>query len=398
MKETFFDVIIVGGGLVGLTAANLAAIEGLSVMVIEPNPPTREQGDKDFDLRCSAITPASRTIFQKLKVWDAMVQARVSPYCHMEIWDKLGFGELQFDASAGETLGHIIENRVMIKALWEKANELNIQLMTHAHPISIERKSDCIEITFEQTSEVITNSAKVLIGADGGQSWCRTIAQIPVSSKEYHQSALVATVQTEYSHQETARQRFLPEGPLAFLPLSDPHRCSIVWTAKPESIEKLKVCSMEAFCETLSHQFDYRLGRVFSVSERQSFPLKMQKAKQTVQERMALIGDAAHVIHPLAGQGVNLGLLDAACLINVLKEAKERNCDLGHSLILRKYERVRKGHTLQLISEMEFLNRIFGTSLSPIIGLRSFGLNLINKSPFLKNRILTSASGLRYVL
>lgn len=388
-----FDIIILGGGLVGLSCANLCANSGLLVAIIEAKKPTLQWSTETIDNRCSAISKGSQQIFEKMHVWDAIIDMRVSPYQHMTVWDSISSGNIEFDAAevAENDLGFIIENRVMIKALWEKAKtQPNIHIYSPAKPQQYRIDDKEITLTLEDNTIL---KAKLLIGADGGQSWLREKAKLDTVKRSYQQTALVATVTTEATHQKTAWQRFLPEGPLAFLPLSEPHTSSIVWTSTEEKVQSYLTMPDQEFCDTLAHHFDYRLGKVLSTSERFSFPLSMIYAKQMVAERIALIGDAAHVIHPLAGQGVNLGLADAKALAEVLSYAKQHDYDIGHYLVLRKYERARRGSVLTMLAAMEFFKRTFGSSNSILAGLRSYGLNLVNKNSFLKRQIIFKAMG-----
>jgi len=334
-----FDIIILGGGLVGLTAANLCATAGFSVALVERQKPSLTWDNKDFDIRCSAISKASQNIFQALGVWEAMVKERVSAYQYMHVWDALGFGEISFDAAeVGESdLGHIIENRVMIKALRLQAKQSSaITFFVSTSPVDLQVESKYVLLTLDKDNQRL--KAKLIIGADGGHSWLRERIHIPSKQHDYHQSALVATVSTELSHQQTAWQRFLPEGPLAFLPLNADkiHVSSIVWTSTTEKTKALLALPETEFCEALAHAFDYRLGKVLSTSERRTFPLHRLHANCYIHNRVALVGDAIHVIHPLAGQGVNLGLRDAKTLVETLSMASKRASDIGDYLVLRK--------------------------------------------------------------
>ncbi len=394
MKPKIVDILILGGGLVGLSAAHLLSKQNFQVGVIEKEKPDFSKEDPEFDLRYSAISKASRDLFQQLGVWEGMTSKRVSPYRRMLIWDALGFGELTFDAAdvAEPDLGHIIENRVMLQALWEQAEQdSNIHLMTSAKPVAFTVGKEAVTLELEGGT---CWPASCLIGADGGKSWLREHFSCKTIRHDYQQRALIATVKTEYPHAETAWQRFLPEGPLAFLPLVDSHLCSIVWTADPVTIEASMSLSESAFCEELAHRFDYRLGNILSSSKRLSYPLVRQRAEPTVSERIALIGDAAHVIHPLAGQGVNLGLFDAKQLAAEFAEASQQGIDIGHPLILRRFERACKGKVMRTMMAMDSLNKTFSGQHSWAIGLRSLGLNWINKTKFLKKALILEAMGI----
>lgn len=397
MNPLAFDVIILGGGLVGLTAVNLCAQQGFSVALVERQEPRLTWDDNHFDIRCSAISKASQRLFQEIGVWDLMVKERVSAYQRMHVWDALGFGEITFDAAeVGEPdLGHIIENRVMQKALWMQAKQnTNVHFFVPATPLALHIEPEYACLTLNNQTKL---KAKLIIGADGGHSWLREHLHIALKQHDYQQNALVATVRTELSHQHTAWQRFLPEGPLAFLPLNNKEKSnlsSIVWTSTTEKTKVLMSLTEENFCKELAHAFDYRLGAILAVAERRDFSLSRMHAKHYIDARVALIGDAIHVIHPLAGQGVNLGLSDAQKLVQTISLAKKCESDIGTSLILRKYERARKGQILSTLIAMDFFNQAFTRVDTLALGLRSMGLNFVDKTPFLKKKMMLQAMGL----
>jgi len=388
-----FDLIILGAGLIGLTAANLFAKQGFSLALIEAETPLLKWDESEIDIRCTAISRRSQKIFEEIGVWEQITKDRISSYRKMFVWDAAGFGEIQFDAAdvAEPDLGHIIENRVMIKALWENLEKNpKISLFNLCRPKSFHRDED--KVTIELEEGIL--QAKCVVGADGANSWLRKRAKIKTLESDYHQTALVATVRTELPHQETAWQRFLPSGPLAFLPLFEPNTSSIVWSASPEKVKELCALEEKEFCEELAYALDYKLGKVISASPPKTFPLSMLQARQMVQKRLALLGDAAHKIHPLAGLGVNLGLADVAKLVEVITDAHQRQCDIGHFLVLRKYERARKSEIMASIAAMEFFKQTFGSQQSLVSTIRSVGLNCVNKSPFLKKQIILQAMGI----
>ncbi len=389
-----YDAIILGAGMVGLVAANLCAQQNFRIALVDRQLP-RPWDPNQRDIRCSAISRGSQNVLRSLGVWDKIAGSRISAYQRMEVWDALSEGEIRFDASDIDEadLGHIIENSLIIHLLWEKLLEAeNVDRFLPTTPINFNRQADHIIL---QLNDEQTLSAKLLMGADGAQSWLRQAADIETRGWEYQQNALIATVETEMKHQAVARQCFLKDGILAFLPLDDPHLSSIVWSTGKEQSNLLLELNEKEFCEELAHAFDYRLGKVTHVGERRSFPLGRQHAEQYIDERIALIGDAAHVIHPLAGQGVNLGIYDADLLIGVLKQFRDRGYDLGHTLILRRYERARKGHNLAMMAGIEFFKRIFSQDASILQGIRGLGMNRLNASKFLKQQLIKQAMGYR---
>jgi 2-octaprenylphenol hydroxylase len=241
-----------------------------------------------------------------------------------------------------------------------------------------------------------TLTAKLIVGADGARSLLREWADIDTYGWDYQQSAVVCTVTTEQSHQNTAWQRFLPEGPLAFLPLADPYQCSIVWSNSTEETALLCDLADERFNTAISKAFGNKLGEFVEISARASFPLKLRHAAHYVETGFALVGDAAHTIHPLAGQGVNIGLLDAATLAEVVIEAHEKGREIGSLHTLNKYQRRRKGDNLAMQMTMDAFKRAFGSDLAPIRWARRFGLDAVNKSGLLRKLFMQKASGHRF--
>jgi 2-octaprenylphenol hydroxylase len=389
-----YDVAIVGAGMVGATLACSLAGHGLRIALIESAPPPSDWPRDSVDLRVSALTAAAQRIFASLEVWPAMVDLGVSPFSSMQVWDAGGGGSIRFDcADIGEPrLGHIVENRVMQRALLERLRDC-ADVVLHC-PAGLSTLTQMAETVQLDLSDDTVLSARLVVGADGAASRVRTLAGIATRGWSYEQQALVATVATELPHQETAWQRFLPAGPLAFLPLRD-GRCSIVWSTSPAQAQELVQCADADFMERLAAAFEHRLGRITSVSARAIFPLSLQHARTYIAPRLALIGDAAHTIHPLAGQGVNLGLLDAAALAEVVLAAAAAGADIGAHGVLRRYERWRKGDNLQMMLLMDGFKRLFGAG-APLLRLtRNLGLDLVNGATPVKNAIIRRAMGLR---
>jgi 2-octaprenylphenol hydroxylase len=390
-----FDIIIVGAGMVGATlACGLAEeAENLRIAVIDANVPNFDWDKDSYDMRVSAITRASQTIFKNIDVWEKIVEQRVSPYQDMFVWDAGGKGELHFDsADMGEAdLGHIIENRVIVKALHQRIEELPaIKLFCPALLESIDFNDDKTELTLKDKTKL---SANLVVGADGTRSWIRQHVDIAVKGWDFDQAALVTTVKTKKHHQDTAWQRFLSTGPLAFLPLTEGYS-SIVWSTSPDEAKRLTEISESEFALELAQAFENKLGKIESVAGRAIFPLRLFETLNYVKARIALVGDAAHTIHPLAGQGVNLGLADVASLITVIVDALNDKKDIGDLKVLRRYERWRRADNRSMLVSMDGLKRLFGSELSAVKDLRSFGLDIVNKITPLKNLIMQKAMGL----
>ena len=392
MNTNHYDIVIVGAGMVGATLAAALIDSGLRVAVLEGAAPRDVVADDPIDHRVSAITRASQQVFTAIGAWSGMVARRVSPFREMHVWDAGSAGVIHFDsAEVGEdALGHIVENRVVQIALWQRLQQAdNITLLCPAACTALERTHHRIEVRLADGDKV---SAPLVVGADGAQSRVRHFAAIPTHGWQYDQHAVVATVQTEYAHRETAWQRFLASGPLAFLPLHD-GRCSIVWSTTPVQAMRLAALDESEFCVELAEAFEHKLGRILSVGERVAFPLSLQHAQHYVAPNLALIGDAAHVIHPLAGQGVNLGILDAVSLSEVLLDAHRAGRRIGDLAVLRRYERWRKGDNLMMMAAMDGFKRLFGSEERVLQWLRGGGLSLIDHAGPLKHLIIRQAMG-----
>lgn len=386
-------VVIIGGGCVGGTLACALAQAGLQVAVVEAREPLQDWPADSVDLRVFAITRASERIFRSIGCWDAIEQGGLSPFRDMHVWDAGGAGEIHFDcAELGEpTLGYIIEQRVIQSALNARMQALpTLRQICPADLASFETQDRGVRIELGDGGVL---EANLLVGADGAASRVRGLAGIAVEAHTYRQDAIVAVVTTELPHRETAWQRFLPTGPLAFLPLRD-GRSSIVWSTEKTQAAALLALDDDAFLERLSEAFAHRLGRVVAVEERGCFPLQRLHATRYVTERVALIGDAAHVIHPLAGQGVNLGLLDAATLAEVILDTHAAGRDLGLLRNLRRYERWRRGDNQRMQLAMDGFKNLFGETATPLRLLRNAGLSLVDRSGPLKQTLARHAMGL----
>ena len=388
------EVAIVGGGMVGLAVACGLQGSGLRVAVLEQREPQPLAADAAPALRVSAINAASEKLLTRLGVWSDIVARRASCYHGMEVWDKDSFGRIEFDdQSMGYShLGHIVENAVIHYALWQKAQQSSdITLMAPAELQQVAWGENEAFLTLKDGAML---TARLVIGADGANSWLRNKADIPLTFWDYRHHALVATIRTEDAHGAVARQAFHGEGILAFLPLSDPHLCSIVWSLAPQEAERMQQASDEQFNQALNIAFDNRLGLCRVESERQVFPLTGRYARQFAAHRLALVGDAAHTIHPLAGQGVNLGFMDAAELVDELKRLHRQGKDIGQYLYLRRYERSRKHSAALMLAGMQGFRELFAGTHPAKKLLRDMGLKLADTLPGVKPQLLRQAMGL----
>ncbi len=387
------DVIIVGGGIVGAATACALGAAGVSVAVIEARPPAPAERPARRDPRVFAITRASERIFRALHAWDAIAAQRPCAFTDMEVWNAGTPGVLHFDCAelAEPCLGYIIEPHCITAALHERLRALDaVQIVQPARCRDIAIETQQVLATLDDGNRL---AAKLLVAADGADSPVRALLGIQVNRAPYHQASLVALVRTAQSHQNTAWQRFLPGGPLAFLPLSDGW-CAIVWTMPEADVGRVLALEAELFHAELAAAFEHRLGEVIESGPREVWPLRRQHADHYITERAALVGDAAHVIHPLAGQGVNLGLLDAATLAELVIDACRSGRDPGSLRTLRRYERWRRGDNQLMMSAMDGINRLFSND-SPLLGrLRSEGLSLVNRAVPLRQLFMRHAMGL----
>jgi 2-octaprenylphenol hydroxylase len=388
-----FDIVIVGGGIVGLTQALALKQSGLTVAVVEGHV-SQSMPTGDPQLRVSALTLATENILHNLGVWQHLDVNRICSYVDMQVWDQDSFGKIDFSAQQVQKkqLGHIVENQAIRHSLWIQAeNSHHIELLV---PKKIKQlvfgQQECF-ITLDDSSQL---TARLVIGADGANSVVKKQANLAQTFWDYDQQAIVATVKTVLPHDHIARQVFTPSGPLAFLPLWDAHLCSIVWSQDELRAAELLKLSNEEFNKALSAAFGCTLGLCELVSDTQSYPLKMRYTRQWVDNRVAIIGDAAHTIHPLAGQGANLGIMDAAALAEQIIKLVEQNKDFGLTKNLRPFERWRKTEAVKMVAAMEGFKRLFSGNQPLKKLIRDAGLNLANHSSFTKQKIIQHAMGL----
>lgn len=403
-QAVVYDIVIVGAGIVGSALACALAKSSFSIAIIEAQERVIDRNEQatsvdGFDVRVSAITIASQQLLEDIGAWEIIAENRLSPYRHMHVWDAEGTGSIDFDADDINqlALGHIVENKVTADALTQCMNrQTNLHRIVPAILEEIEPlQNGAYLLTLGDGRQLQTS---LLVAADGANSKVRALEHIAMREWDYNHHAIVATVKTELSHGHTARQRFLPEGPLAFLPLSsaqdDTHYCSIVWSAIPSYAENLMSLTDDEFTEALAAAFEYQLGSISAVSRRFSFPLRQRHVVDYIKPGLALVGDAAHTIHPLAGQGVNLGLMDIKTLSEELLRSQQRGLNPGSIAVLERYQRRRKGANLAMMAGMDGLKRLFSETTLPVRWARNSGLRWLDKSKMLKRQIMKRAMGL----
>ncbi|WP_201212587.1 2-octaprenyl-3-methyl-6-methoxy-1,4-benzoquinol hydroxylase [Pseudomonas sp. S36] len=392
------DLLIVGAGMVGSALALALRHSGLHVLLLDGGPLTVRPFDASaaFEPRVSALSAASQRILERLGAWEGIAQRRATPYCHMQVWDGSGTGQIHFSAASvhAQVLGHIVENRVVQDGLLERLHDSDVGLLPNARLEQLRRSGKDWLVTLHDGRQL---RAPLVVAADGANSAVRRLAGCETREWDYLHHAIVTSVRCTAGHQATAWQRFTDDGPLAFLPLSRDGAqdwCSIVWSTTPEHAERLMALDEPAFNKALQQAFEGRLGDVLQTDARVCVPLRQRHAKRYVDEGLALIGDAAHTIHPLAGQGVNLGFLDAAVLAEVLIGACERGERLADVKVLGRYERRRMPHNLALMAAMEGFERLFQANPLPLRWLRNSGLKLVEQMPEAKAVFVRQALGL----
>lgn len=392
------DLIIVGAGMVGSALGLALKDSGLEIILIDGSPLSIKPFDAEaaFEPRVSALSVASQRILQRLGAWDGVAARRASPYGEMQVWDGSGTGNIHFSAASvhAEVLGHIVENRVIQEALLEPLHDSGVGLLPNARLENLRRSGDDWLLTLVDGREL---RAPLVIAADGASSAVRRLAGCATREWDYLHHAIVTSVRCEQPHRRTAWQRFTDDGPLAFLPLDrqgDEHWCSIVWSTTPEQATRLMALDDEAFRVELGKAFEHRLGNIEAADPRLCIPLRQRHAKRYVEPGLALVGDAAHTIHPLAGQGVNLGFLDAAVLAEVLLHAHGRGERLADERVLSRFERRRMPHNLGMMAAMEGFQRLFQADPLPLRWLRNAGLGLVDGLPEAKALFVRQALGL----
>jgi 3-demethoxyubiquinol 3-hydroxylase len=390
--KTQIDIAVVGAGVVGLVAALMAAKQGFRVAIIEAHAPKSWQPNSP-DLRVYALALDNQRLLEQLGVWQEIQAKRAKAYNNMTVFDEVHGDSLQFTASdLGQShLGYIVENDVLVDALWQALQqEKNVQFFCPDKIQAIHASEQSVQLILQSGIEI---DATLAIGADGARSKVRELIGMQSTSHDYQQKGLVAFVETELPHQDTAWQRFLSTGPLAFLPFAK-NRCSIVWTLPTARADELLQMDAELFCHALDSAFAGCLGKTRLVSERAAFPLQRQLANSMIKDRTLLLGDAAHAVHPLAGQGVNLGLRDVAELQKVFDNALTMQGNPLDISGLQRWARQRYSDNAMAAYAFENINRVFSNDNFTLSLLRGPMLGLGNKITPLKNAMARYAAGL----
>ncbi|MFD1437667.1 FAD-dependent monooxygenase [Acinetobacter terrae] len=396
------DVVVIGGGLVGGLTALLLAQGGVQATVLDAAPILDEQKVLSVaNPRVLALSQATIHLLKTVNVWENL--ARQMPYSGMQVWNKNGYGEINFGQSsqntpsAEHTLGSMVEPSVLNLAIQQKMLQ---QLQDYRTQVKVIRVEQGVGVWHIHLADGTALKTKLVIGADGANSFVREQAFIDLDILDYKQAGLTCAIRTAQPHQHVARQIFLETGPLAFLPMAslkpeqDGYWQSIVWTLPDDYAEQYAALDDTAFTALLTRESHHMLGEVLEATPRAQFPLKARAAQQYVKAGLALIGDAAHVIHPLAGQGVNIGCLDAAILCDALLHDKKRGV-WAHEQTLLRYEHHRKGQNDAMMHSMSAIGWMETTQLFPVVWARNFGLKQVEQHAALKDAFMSQANGLQ---
>lgn len=398
-----FDVAIVGAGMVGASLACGLIDAGFNVALIESGELNSSQDWPlgQVDARVSALSLASENLLKNLQAWPIIENmARLQAYDAMHVWDACGTGKLHFTAAEQHLpyLGHIAENRTITSALHQLLEHKKYQLFEQAQVVDMSPEEVAPRTLTLGSGEQIT--ATIVVGADGANSKIRQLAGLPTREWDYPHHALITRVKVTKSHQNAAWQRFTEDGILAFLPLLgaaeeglDQHYCSIVWSQPKAQAQAMQQLSESDFCMALTAAFEGRLGDVIASDKRHVIPLRQRHAKRYVQNGLVLVGDAAHTIHPLAGQGVNLGLLDVSALVDTLQQAHQQGYDIASIGVLEKYQSQRRNDNLRMMALMESFSRLFGNQHPMLSLLRNTGMNWVQKLNPIKQHLAQQAMG-----
>lgn len=392
--RTGLDAVVVGAGVVGAAAALAFARDGMNVALVEsrePSPWRALPTDSDqLDLRVYAFAPDNAALLDELGVWRAVASSRVQPYRAMRVWDAAGGGELVFDADrfGRRELGWIVEHALLVDRLWSALPAAGVQLHCPDSLVGLEQDDDGATVQLEGGRSL---RARLVIAADGAESKLRTLAGVETSRRDYGQRGVVAFVESERPHQATCWQRFLATGPLAFLPFDDARMSSIVWTLPDDEATRLLQVDDAQFLRELETAFGGTLGSLTRVSRRAAFPLRLQLAQRLVSGRVAVIGDAAHAVHPLAGQGVNLGLRDVSTLRQALADARARNVDPAARL--SRWARRQRSENALSAYAFDGINRLFSNDSVTATLLRGPLLGVAGRLPALTHAFWRHAAG-----
>lgn len=390
MSTLGYDITVIGGGIVGATLASALSQTGFKVALIEARQPQAVAADDDFALRQSAVAPGPRRLLENAGIWQRIPGKRICSFTGMKVWeddpDDMLF--LEHTELGLPELGHIVENAIIVDAAWQTLEQVDIFCPALLSELRVEEQAAHLEL---EDGRELTSS--LVVGAEGAGSPTRQAVGIATAGWDYGQRCTVGTVTPERHHRHIAWQRFLPSGPVAFLPLSD-GRCSLAWHADAQVAGELAELDEEAFCQRLTEATEGVLGRIEHMGQRASFPLRLMHAQEYVRPRVALAGDAAHVVHPMVGQGINLGLMDAVSLVEVLTTARKRRVDPGNLTCLKRYQRARMADNMMMLGAADLCKRAYGSRNPLVNGLRRLALPGASRLTAIRRLMIRQAAGL----
>lgn len=406
-----YDIVVVGAGMVGAALASGLGQSGLSVALVDRDTPSPFDPSQAPDLRVSALSAGSERYLRQLDAWPLMAAMRLTPYRRLAVWDQSPhplstllprpLARTTFDAQDLGTshLGHIVENRITQSALWQCAEQQdNVTLLTGQAVTGLSSGPDGARVELADGRQL---AGQLVVGADGAQSPIRSLAGIGTERDQYGQQAMVLSVRYRGGIEDITWQGFYPSGPRAFLPLhsaGDQHPgeswASLVWYDHPDTLARLKQLTPEELRQEVQQAFPDDLPPLTHLDGRASFPIARQHAKHYVRDRVVLVGDAAHTINPLAGQGVNLGFQDAQCLQALLRECRRSGTDLANAATLAQYEHQRRPANRRMMLAMDLFYHLFSNRLPPLHLARNLGLGLAQAMPFARNRVARYAMGI----
>lgn len=387
-----YDILICGGGMIGSALASLLAPHGFRIALVEAHQPVDYNASQTFDLKVAALSPHSAKVMQVSGAWDILNQMRLCPYRRMRVWEVAGFGDLTFNANqiGASELGHIVENRLVQLSLWQALSRYeNVSFICPATPVAFEQHHQMSRVTLDNGQQL---SAKLIVGADGPQSKVRQSFGIGVNRGQYQQACLVASVDTKLGQQDITWQRFVPHGPQAFLPMLGQHG-SVVWYHQVDQARALSKLSNAELSKKIMEEFPKELGQI-KVTAKASFGLQKQHAQQYSKDGVVLVGDAAHVINPLAGQGVNLGFQDVDCLAKLLTKASLQGENFASNEVLKRYQDQRKFANSIMLHSMDAFHHGFSQTFGPSKWLRNLALATA-KVPAIKKQVIKYAMGMK---
>jgi 2-octaprenyl-6-methoxyphenol hydroxylase len=390
------DILIIGGGLVGASLAVALGQAGLTVTVVEAYPLSVDQ-QPNYDERSIALAQGSQCIFSALGLWQSL-QDEVCPIHTIHVSDRghFGFTRLRREQQGVPALGYVATARVLGKTLLDQLDRLqNVRTLAPAQLIDFQVHDDGVSTRLMLEDRTLECSARLLVAADGAQSSVRDQLGIHSSRRDYGQTAVIANVTAERGHENVAYERFTDSGPLALLPMSG-QRCALVWTVRSDQSDDIMGLDDAQFLSRLQERFGYRLGRFVKAGQRHAYPLQLLQARESIRPRMALIGNAMHTLHPVAGQGFNLGLRDVAALAEVVMDARRKGLDIGDNTVLARYADWRQADQRRVVAFTDSMVRLFGHSLPPVAWLRDAGMLALDMCPPAKRwfgRLTTGRAG-----